>query len=100
VPLEGHAERVNTPLRPRDRQVLIVLALVSLVAVVAGSVYALSRPSASGANCISFTVPASMGGAAVRQCDAAARHYCSVNASVPQAVEACTGAGFAVGAKP
>ncbi len=100
MPLEGHAERVNTPLRPRDRHLLVALALITLVAVVAGSVYAVARPSASGARCMSFTVPASMGGAAVRECDTAARHYCRVNASVPQAVEACTGAGFAVGAKP
>jgi hypothetical protein len=100
MPLEGHAERVNTPLRPRDRHVLVVLALVTLVAVVAASVYAIARPSSSGVHCISFTVPASMGGAAVRECDAGATHYCRVNAIVPQAVEACNRAGFAVGAKP
>jgi hypothetical protein len=101
MPLEGQAERVNTPLRPRDRQVLAVVALVTLVAVVAGSVYAITRPArAPGVNCISFTVPESVGGSSVHHCDADAKHYCRVDALERQAVEACKDAGFAVGTKP
>jgi hypothetical protein len=101
MPLEGQAERLNTPLRPRDRQVLLVLAVITVLAVIAGSVYALTRPSApEGVNCISFTVPESVGGSSVHHCDADAKHYCRVDAIEHQAVAACRQAGFAVGTKP
>ena len=99
MPLEGHAERVNTPLRPRDRQVLAVLAVVTVLAVIAGSVYALTRPaSPAGVNCVSFTIPESVGGLSVHRCDADAKRYCRA-ASERQAVAACRQAGFAVGTK-
>ena len=98
MPLEGQAERVRTPLRPRDRHVLAVLGLLGALAIVAGSVYAITRRSSpSGGRCVSFTVAASVGGSSIHQCGAGARHYCRVEASERKAVEACRRAGFPVG---
>ncbi len=74
------------------------VALVTVLAVIAGSVYAVTRPGApAGVRCISFTVPESVGGSSVHHCDADAKHYCLVDAIEHQAVEACRKEGFAVG---
>jgi len=98
MPLEGQAERVMTPLRPRDRHVLAVVAVLAVLAVVAGAVYGLTRPSSpAGVHCISFHVPESVGGSSIHECDAGATHYCLVDALEPQAVAACRRAGFRVG---
>ena len=96
MPLEGQAERVRTPLRTSDRRFLGLLGAVALVAIAAGLAYALSRPAATG-RCVSFTIAESVGGATVHKCGAAARRYCRLEASEPQAVQACRRAGYAIG---
>ena len=94
MPLQGQAERVRTPLRPRDRRALAVVALVSTLAIVAGIVYAVARGGDPvGARCFTATYPSSVGGATVHLCGAAAAHYCRADASVPQIAVACRHAG-------
>lgn len=98
MPLEGHAERLRTPLGPRDRKLLGVLALVALLAVAAGGAYGLTRGDGpSNAGCVIVTVPSTMGGARVRNCGAAAASFCQTEAAGPDDIlAACRRAGYAV----
>jgi hypothetical protein len=86
MPLEGHWERQNTPLRlvgARDRRTLGLLVFV--LAVVAGVVLyaALSHGGAAkpAAGCIRATAATSMGGGTVDACGAAARRLCAAEYS-------------------
>jgi hypothetical protein len=80
MPLEGHWQRVNTPLRTltsRERRlvsaaaVLIVAATIALVLFAASAKTAPPRPG-----CINAIVPGAMGGQPVDACGARARRIC------------------------
>jgi hypothetical protein len=100
MPLEGHWERQQTPLRTMERRVLagvagaiaIAIAVVIIVAITGGA-------SAAKAGCIEVTVPSTTGGASARACGKDAARYCDEQASVTgrdarATQEACRHAGF------
>jgi hypothetical protein len=97
MPVEGHWERANTPLRSRDRRVLVVVAVVTvLVAIGLGIAYALAPGAESDAGCVVVDVPSTMGGATVRNCGAAAHEFCRTQGRRDRSVAtACTTQGFA-----
>src|SRR5579871_2649446 len=67
MPVEGHWERANTPLRRRDRQVIRVALVIGVLAVVGlGIAYALRPAARSNAGCVVASVPSTMGGATLR----------------------------------
>jgi hypothetical protein len=105
MPLEGHFQRVNTPLRKltgRERKVLIAgsvvtaLAILALILATAGD----SRPGPA-AGCIETVVAGRVGGEPVSGCGAEARAICarSANFDDPRARkigEVCDESGIAV----
>ena len=97
MPVEGHWERANTPLRSRDRRALVVVAVVTvLVAIGLGIAYALAPGAKSDAGCVVVDVPSTMGGATVRNCGAAAHEFCRTQGPRDRTVAtACTTQGFA-----
>ena len=98
MPVERQAERLAAPLRRTDRRFLLVLGIVALAAIVGGIVYAATRGgNPSGRRCFTATFSASVGGATVHHCGAAAVHYCRFNASAPEVAAACRKEGFQVG---
>jgi hypothetical protein len=87
MPLEGHWQRVNTPVRKLTRRerllvrlaiVLVVAATVAIVIVAAGT----STP-APAPGCIDAIVPGAMGGQPVDACGARARAICREHAGQP-----------------
>jgi hypothetical protein len=100
MPVEKHAERLATPLGPRDRRLLLALALVTVAAIAAGALYAATRGGRSAGPCFTAIYPSSMGGATIHHCGSAAVHYCAVDANIVQVADACRAAGFAVGTEP
>ena len=80
MPLEGHWERVNTPLRSTTRRegraliavgaALAVLLVVTLVLSLRGG------SSATRSGCINLTVPSTMGGATLHACGREAERWC------------------------
>ncbi len=86
MPLEGHWQRVNTPLRRlsgRERNVAIAAVAVTVVAIVAlvlGTVGG-SRP-APAPGCIYAIVPGVTGAEPVDACGARARRICARNAAL------------------
>lgn len=82
MPLEGHYNRVNTPLRKLTRREIAVLAAglaITLIAVLAllfvpGST---ERPLAPGANCIEVGVAGRVGNEPVVGCGAKAEAICA-----------------------
>ena len=95
MPVEGHWERANTPLRARDRRVLVVVAAV-LVVIGLGIAYAMRPAARSNAGCIVVDVPSTMGGATVRNCGAAAHDFCRTQGKLDRTVAAaCVTQGFA-----
>ena len=97
MPVEGHWARANTPLRARDRRVLVVAAVVAaLVLVGLGIAYALRPAARSNAGCVVVDVPSTMGGARMQSCGAAAHELCRTQGRVDRTVaEACLTQGFA-----
>ena len=101
MPVEKQAERLSTPLGRRDRQFLLAIGIATVVAILAGAVYAATRSgSPAGERCFTAIYASSVGGATVHRCGAAALHYCRIDAVVPQVAAACRRAGFTVAAKP
>ncbi|HEX8958482.1 MAG TPA: hypothetical protein VF770_01535 [Solirubrobacterales bacterium] len=86
MPLEGHWQRVNTPLRRltgRERRVAIAavaVTLVALLALVLGTAGG-SRP-APAAGCIYAIVPGATGATPVEACGARATGICARNATL------------------
>jgi hypothetical protein len=105
MPLEGHFQRVNTPLRkltPRERNVLVAgvavtfVTILGLILVTVGD----SRPGPAP-GCVSAVVAGRVGGEPVNGCGAEAKAICarSANYDNPRARtigEACDEAGIAV----
>jgi hypothetical protein len=85
VPLEGHWQRVNSPLRTltrRERRVVgaaLALAVAILVAVIV--LAAGADPAPPRAGCIAATVPAAMGASSVDACGARAERICRRHAA-------------------
>ena len=79
VPLEGHWERVNTPVRKlseRERRLVwIVGALVAATAAVA-VVVAIATSGSSNAGCVEVEVPGTMGAGVNRVCGQQAVTFC------------------------
>jgi hypothetical protein len=84
MPLEGHWQRVNTPVRKLTRRerrlvraalVLVIIATVAIVVVAASSSTPAPRPG-----CISAIVPGATGGVPVDACGARARAICRAHA--------------------
>ena len=86
MPLEGHWDRVNTPLRRltrRERSVAIgaILATLAVIAALVAFTAGDSRP-APGPGCIYAIVPGVMGAAPVDACGARARNICAKHAAL------------------
>jgi hypothetical protein len=105
MPLEGHFQRVNTPLRrltSRERNVVIAATLGTAVAILALIVATAgdSRPEPA-AGCVSAVVAGRVGGEPVNGCGADAKAICarSANYDNPRARtigEKCDEAGIVV----
>lgn len=105
MPLEGHFQRVNTPLRKltgRETKVLVAGTLVTVVAILALILATASdsRP-APLPGCVSTVVAGRVGGEPVNGCGAKAKAICarSANFDDPRARkigEVCDEAGIAV----
>jgi hypothetical protein len=86
MPLEGHWERQQTPLRlmtARERRIGAIVASALAVATVALVLYIVLADSGSSApapGCISVTAASTMGGATVHACGDAAQRWCTVAA--------------------
>jgi hypothetical protein len=85
VPLEGHWERQNTPLRRVGRREVRVLAVVASVLVLALGVVVYSAlhhgtPQA-GPGCVDIITASTTGGAVVHACGAKAEHWCQLEAA-------------------
>jgi hypothetical protein len=103
MPLEGHWQRVNTPLRRlsgRERNIAIVAVAVTLAAVVVLVVATVgkTRPE-PGPGCIRAQIPHVMGAETLDACGARARQICSARAgdTDPGAIavqESCRQAGL------
>jgi hypothetical protein len=111
MPLQGHWQRVNTPLRettPREKMLVrVVLWIVAAIAV--GTVIVAIATSGNGtsgsplaAGCIRIEVPSTMGGSASDLCGAKAASFCTSSAAHSPPLNAtalpkCRDAGFATG---
>jgi hypothetical protein len=111
VPLEGHWNRVNTPVRETTRRekllvrsILAMLAAVAvatvIVAIVTSDNGTSGNPLASG--CIRVEVPSTMGGSASDLCGNTAREFCTSRAAnmeplVHTALPKCREAGLPTG---
>ncbi len=97
MPVERHWERVNAPLRSRDRAVLLWAGVAVVVAAVAlAIVYAAKGPARSNAGCVVAVFPSTMGGASLRSCGHAAHVLCRTQGRVdPRIRSACLAQGFA-----
>ena len=81
MPLQGHWQRVNTPLRKttlRERRIVWVAAALLAAACIAGAIVAFGSSSpATPANCIHLEAPSTMGGVASNICGDDARRLCT-----------------------
>jgi len=103
VPLEGHWQRVHTPLRAttrREVRVVAIVAAVLAVAIVALLFAAFRGGSPEGASgCVRLTIPSSTGGATLNACGETAARWCRSmarreDALARQAREHCLRAGY------
>ena len=103
MPLQGHWQRVNTPLRettPRERLLVRVVAAVMGLAVVAAVIVAIGSSSPSTpAGCIHVELPSTMGAVASNLCGDTARQFCHSSAAHSEplnhtALPKCREAGF------
>jgi hypothetical protein len=105
VPLEGHWDRVNTPLREttlRERRLARVVGAFVAVAVVAGVIAAIATSGpGTKPGCVNVDVPSTMGGGGIHACGQRAAEFCRgpVAHSAPLAASAlpkCREAGYSV----
>jgi hypothetical protein len=85
VPLQGHWDRVNTPLRettPRERVLVRVFWALLATAAVATVIVAIATSGNGttgtplGAGCIRIEVPSTMGGSSSDLCESKAASFC------------------------
>jgi hypothetical protein len=111
MPLEGHYQRVNTPLRRltgRERGVIAVVLTITVVAILALALAPASDSasnSAAGPGCIYTVVAGRTGGEPVHGCGAEAEAICAHAARFddPRAdkiVASCEAAGVPTNGKP
>jgi hypothetical protein len=81
MPLEGHWERVNTPLRKttlRERRLLVAFGALLALSVIAATIVAIATSGPkTGAGCVRVDLPSTMGGATPELCGSAARSFCA-----------------------
>jgi hypothetical protein len=96
MPLEGHADRLATPLSSRERRALLGLAGVLAALVIAFALYSVVNHSSSPeAGCIDVVVPASVGGASIHRCGEAARRLCATQSGISDEIaQACKREGY------
>ena len=112
MPLQGHWQRVNTPLRettPRERLLVRVLLALVGAAVVAAIVVAIATSGGSNGGgtaqgCVRVDVPSTMGGSTIHACGSRAAQFCrGPIAHDPSlrgvALPRCREAGYPVGAQ-
>ncbi|HUK44761.1 MAG TPA: hypothetical protein VLV28_05665 [Gaiellaceae bacterium] len=98
MPLEGHWDRLATPLSGRERRLLVILAAVVVAVAIAVGVYAATDRARHQAGCIDVTVPASVGGATIHRCGKDAVTFCRTQGSSDAAISrACKREGLATG---
>jgi hypothetical protein len=109
MPLEGHWERVNTPLRettPREKLLVRVVLWIVAAAAVGTVIVAIATSgkgtsgSPLGAGCIRIEVPSTMGGSASDLCGSKAISFCTSPAAHSPPLNAtalpkCRDAGYA-----
>jgi hypothetical protein len=102
VPLQGHWDRVNTPLRKttrRERRIVAVVGGLVAVAVIVSVIVAIGASSpATPAGCIKLEVASTMGGGATQLCGNTAREFCASPAAHHEQgyLAKCRGQGYAV----
>jgi hypothetical protein len=87
VPLQGHWDRVNTPLRKttsRERWIVWVFGALLAIAATAAVLVFVANGSNSptvGPGCLRIEVGSTMGGGATTLCGQAARNFCGSSAA-------------------
>ena len=78
MPVEGHWERLGTPLSRRERRVMIAVGCLAAAVVAGFAIYALATRSSSKheAGCVTVTFAASLGGTTVKKCGQDAQTFC------------------------
>jgi hypothetical protein len=95
MPVEGHWERLATPLSRREKRLLIALGVLVAAVVAAISIYAVTDTSGPQAGCVSATFAASLGGTTVHACGADAQKLCRTRAPENEPIAAaCRQAGI------
>jgi hypothetical protein len=98
MPLEGHWNRLATPLSGRERRLLVAVAAVVVAVAIGVGVYAATDGAHHQAGCIDVTVPASVGGATIHRCGTDAVRFCRMQGSSDAAIaRACKREGLATG---
>jgi hypothetical protein len=89
-------ERLRTPLPRRERLLVVGALAAAVVAVVVAAAVHAARGHSQRHDCVSFSVPSTMGGANLRECGAAARRFCLTQGRTNrQFAAACRAARFA-----
>jgi hypothetical protein len=104
MPLEGHWQRLNTPLREttsRERRILWVLSALLAAAIAVAVVVFVSNGSSSPATpagCIRIEVGSTMGGGTTQLCGQTAARFCHSPAAHDEQdyLAKCRDAGYAV----
>ncbi|MGA9761178.1 MAG: hypothetical protein WBQ14_01985 [Gaiellaceae bacterium] len=96
MPVERRAERLASPLRPRDRYFLAAMACAIVLGIGAGAYAYASRPPApSNEGCVVVTVASTLGGTTLRSCGTAASRFCRAQGKLNAGIAAeCRRRGF------
>ena len=103
MPLEGHWQKVNTPLRETTRRekllVRVALAVGAIAAIVLVIVSIGSSSPGTPAGCVHVELPSTMGAVASDLCGRTAREFCQSSAAHTEplnhtALPKCRAAGF------
>jgi hypothetical protein len=97
MPVEGHAQRVLSPLKPRDRHFLAATACAVVLGIgVSVYLYTSRTPAPSNKGCVVVTIASSLGGTTLRNCGTAAHSFCRAQAKLNGGIAAaCREQGFA-----
>ena len=100
MPLEGHWQKVNTPLRETTRREKLLVRVALAVGAIAAIVLVIvSIGSSSPAGCVHVELPSTMGAVASDLCGKTAREFCQSSAAHTEplnhtALPKCRDAGF------